>query len=704
MSNWDELSLRDKAEFIKVGVRNGLTSISDIKKAYEEMDFEEPKEQLTPGQAGMIKARMAIDSHFGNKTARRLTNYDTRSFVFPEEEIPADPMYGPARGNVYMGSWGNYVIPGIKENDQGYLYLEKDIYARPEQNIRFENWQDAKVFGEHYKKFAPMMYLYDDNPLMYNTVNGGKEVNKFDEGGEKDVTNNLNLLDKALLGISSTIMELGRTGNIRFKTKGSRGAAQDTYLLPRNLQKKVFLDAEYIEGNPGDYGLVKKAVGNRNIPVYQTAPDAVSREDLIVLANPKQSEYSNYPIYNELYHAGSYPSTLYMDTNYNIYRKSWDLNDYGGGHGTASRYKGFRKLQSDLIDFIGSPVVVTTGFQPVRERFNNDYHVNLIDLFKRKDPHAMKYIEQQKLYPLYEDIPIYYNNEPVLKQDGSPMTYTDVTMFSNAPEIIVTPKGNYVYNSYDNVVNKLGGGGFWDTIVNWFSDNKSNNNSNTTQNKADKFTRVLPNDSPTKERSERLENIVAQTQKALYDRAVNKGHDSDPYYIPYVGEELRIPNVGRVSSNTLDSIAVNAERAGIPLSDALGLASVETKFGASPNMSLKAFTDAYPNATEDQKKAYERAVLNSSYMRNYGGIHPQFLVNDHEWANRGWEESAKYKKQLQGITSPLEHAFTLYKLGLYNTGSKKHTSEVKKEGARLMNTPVVQQWNKQRKNKNNVKN
>lgn len=272
------------------------------------------------------------------------------------------------------------------------------------------------------------------------------------------------------------------------------------------------------------------------------------------------------------------------------------------------------------------------------------------------------------------------------------------------PEVIVTPKGNYVYNSYDNVVNKFGSGGFWDTIVNWFSDNKSNNNSNTTQNKADKFTRVLPNDSPTKERSERLENIVAQTQKALYDRAVNKGHDSDPYYIPYVGEELRIPNVGRVSSNTLDSIAVNAERAGIPLSDALGLASVETKFGASPNMSLKAFTDAYPNATEDQKKAYERAVLNSSYMRNYGGIHPQFLVNDHEWANRGWEESAKYKKQLQGITSPLEHAFTLYKLGLYNTGSKKHTSEVKKEGARLMSTPIIQKWNKQRKNKNNVKN
>ena len=317
MSNWDELSLRDKAEFIKVGVRNGLTSISDIKEQY----------------------------------------------------------------------------------------------------------------------------------------------NKFDEGGEKDVTNNLNLLDKALLGISSTIMELGRSGNIRFKTKGSRGAAQDTYLLPRNLQKKVFLDAGYIEGNPGDYGLVKKAVGNRNIPVYQTAPDAVSREDLIVLGNPKQSEQCYYPTNNALYHAGSYPSALYMDTNYNIYRKSWDLNDYGNTTGTAGTTYGNKQWKANLIDKIGSPVVVTTGFQPVMDNIHGGEQINLIDLFNRKDPHAMKYIEQQKLYPLYEDIPIYYNNEPVLKYDGSPMTYTDVTMFSNAPEIIVTPKGNYVYNSYDNVVNKLGGGG-----------------------------------------------------------------------------------------------------------------------------------------------------------------------------------------------------------------------------------------------------
>ena len=35
MSNWDKLSMREKAAYIKVGVQNGLTSISDIKEYYD---------------------------------------------------------------------------------------------------------------------------------------------------------------------------------------------------------------------------------------------------------------------------------------------------------------------------------------------------------------------------------------------------------------------------------------------------------------------------------------------------------------------------------------------------------------------------------------------------------------------------------------------------------------------------------------------
>ena len=40
----------------------------------------------------------------------------------------------------------------------------------------------------------------------------------------------------------------------------------------------------------------------------------------------------------------------------------------------------------------------------------------------------------------------------------------------------------------------------------------------------------------------------------------------------------------------LDSIAVNASKAGISLADGLGLHSVETKFGANPNIILAKVT------------------------------------------------------------------------------------------------------------------
>lgn len=252
-----------------------------------------------------------------------------------------------------------------------------------------------------------------------------------------------------------------------------------------------------------------------------------------------------------------------------------------------------------------------------------------------------------------------------------------------------------VYNSYAD-------GGLIDTVLGWFGLGSSSSTTNTTSNdtsNSPEFTRVRENDSPTKEYSTKLEDNVATRQRARVMNSKKKGISSDEYYIPYTGEELRIPGVGRVSSNTLDSIAVNAERAGIPFEEGLGLAAIETKIGASPNMSIKGFRESFrkQNRREPSKeevKAFERASLNASYMRNYGGIHPQFLVNDHEWDDRGWEQSKQYRDKLHGIKSPLQHAFTMYKMGIYNQGSSTHTKEVKEKGKALMNTSVMKQWRK----------
>ena len=228
--------------------------------------------------------------------------------------------------------------------------------------------------------------------------------------------------------------------------------AQATYLLPRSLQRKKFLEHGYLEGTPGDYGLVRAAVGDNNFPVFQTAPDVISRDKLVVIGNPHISLLSNpnsdypIPIERELLHAGYYPSALYIDNNYNVYRKSWDLNDYGNSSGRAgAQYDSSRQWQANLLDIIGSPTVVTTGFQPViRDPQMND-QITLFDLYNRNDTIAKNFIRDKGLVPYYEEIPIDLGEELNAMWEGERPTIRTLTMFT-LPEVTVTAKRKFKKN------------------------------------------------------------------------------------------------------------------------------------------------------------------------------------------------------------------------------------------------------------------
>jgi hypothetical protein len=217
------------------------------------------------------------------------------------------------------------------------------------------------------------------------------------------------------------------------------------------------------------------------------------------------------------------------------------------------------------------------------------------------------------------------------------------------------------------------------------------------------LSRVRPNDSRTREASEALEDDIAERHIALIREADRKGHPSKAYAIPYIMEqEIKIPGVGRTTKNMLDSIAVNAVRAGVPLYEAIGLAAEETALGAVPNLSTGAWVKNFQQKngrmpTKEEIHVQENKMMNSSYARSYGQIYPQFLINDHEWHRRGWEESPKYRKELEDIKSPLQHGFTLYKMRLYNNGDKNHTTKVKSKGKAILSTDVVKDWIKNSK-------
>jgi hypothetical protein len=63
----------------------------------------------------------------------------------------------------------------------------------------------------------------------------------------------------------------------------------------------------------------------------------------------------------QLVHAGSFPSAIYVDgSTGELYQKAWDLNDYGGDRAGVT-YDGKQWL-ANILDVVGSPTVVTTGY------------------------------------------------------------------------------------------------------------------------------------------------------------------------------------------------------------------------------------------------------------------------------------------------------------------------------------------------------
>lgn len=200
------------------------------------------------------------------------------------------------------------------------------------------------------------------------------------------VTSRLNPFESLAKFVSRNLMELGRTGLLDHE---GLNVAQDSYLVPtKAIQAKMFADAGYTRDYNAEknrnYGLVKKGVGNRNIPIYsRTNPSfGKQRKDLVVLGNSYNIDNVN----KALVHARSYPSAIYSDNEDNIYINSWDLNDYGadaaGNTGDLNdHYGSFRKKLAKAVDVVGNPTVITTGYQkaldnnkPIKISNYSDYY------------------------------------------------------------------------------------------------------------------------------------------------------------------------------------------------------------------------------------------------------------------------------------------------------------------------------------------
>lgn len=170
-----KLSFRQKLQVIKAykesGGKDPLYSV--LSKFENGGDLPEKSPTIVDNKleddnlVGMMKARMAMASQFGNTSAQRMTSVSPKTYQFTGNEQINGEYIGVPKGEVgthFMSSMDNYAVPFIQERDGNMQFISNPSYKDSEA-MRFDRPYDAEYFAEHYKDITPMMQSFE---------NGGK--------------------------------------------------------------------------------------------------------------------------------------------------------------------------------------------------------------------------------------------------------------------------------------------------------------------------------------------------------------------------------------------------------------------------------------------------------------------------------------------------------------------------------------------------
>lgn len=396
---WDDMSMSQKSEAIGLMVRNGVTDIGTMKQMWDDMDgrkkpqqppfakrFEENPPRTIPTSQGNASHFMAADEADGRYFA-----YPTVQPTNYKDKKSPLKYYGDRALNRALENSDVLEFPTL---DEAIRYSEN--YKRPPSTGAYLNNEFHPLYSpyDYVRSFAeggspdePPVLKQSEAPFKYhdkkkeerlkrlysisaNIMNFGKEFSGEDSMGWEDP------FDGEWTGLSQN--EYSTPYRI-----ANNGVAQATFLMPRKQQAEIFRRTGYTE-HPNDFGLVRKAVVKdcRDIPVWQSKPDSAKRDDLIYLGYTldEDSEAQRY-----LEDPGVMPTAYYVDSKSgNAFFKGWDLNDYDVSNGNHRQYNFIQRLGANIINRIGSPVVVTTGFQPtevyylpseIKEEMYNQHHL-----------------------------------------------------------------------------------------------------------------------------------------------------------------------------------------------------------------------------------------------------------------------------------------------------------------------------------------
>lgn len=177
MSNWDKLSMREKAAYIKVGVQNGLTSISDIKEYYDRFqevnasagDLVNAINENTKSEIYLGRPSHNYDFTQSEEWANKHGYYpDSRGHRDDRVKKPAHPTH-PSRGT--FRSMNEFELSDIGIQDPNYtLYGLNDGGQDPQARMIY----DRSIV-------LPELTVTPQGNYVYNSYDN--VVNKFGGGG-----------------------------------------------------------------------------------------------------------------------------------------------------------------------------------------------------------------------------------------------------------------------------------------------------------------------------------------------------------------------------------------------------------------------------------------------------------------------------------------------------------------------------------------
>lgn len=332
-------------------------------------------------------------------------------------------------------SFADAVSMLAQRNPIQYFSDGGSIHIKPENRGKFTRLKErtghsASWFKENGTPEQKKMAIFALNSKHWKHGLGG---NLFDGGGKKDnnpkpVTTggagyippvlpsdfNKNVIRSLSSNIMLGLQNLGEGNKISLGNapeEQNGGIAQRTFLTGRKLQEEEFKKYGFIKDTSGDYGLVKKAVGSHKYPIWQRTPDEISRDNLVSIGNTYEG-YTGIPTNKAIIHGGSYPTAYYIDPSTfgfdfksgkekspRFYAKSWDLNDYGGKDGSTAGIFG------KILDFIGNPVVQTTGYIDITDSRSQEVDNMLEDYLYKKGLVKHRLNENDPYGPTFYGLP-----------------------------------------------------------------------------------------------------------------------------------------------------------------------------------------------------------------------------------------------------------------------------------------------------------